>query len=1236
MSDSRAAASGPPPFAGDARFEPLGFLGRGAAGCVYRVLDRELQSVVALKTIAVRAAEPIYRLKREFRALAGIVHANLVQLHDLVVSDDVCFFTMELVEGPDFVEYVRGEAGDAEGHLYRFLDAAPQLVRGLAALHGAGRLHRDVKPSNVRVDPRGRVVILDFDLAALLDELGGRDAAAGEVAGTFAYMAPEQTWGLEVGPAADWYALGVVFHEALTGRLPSDGRPAALAREGSAGPIAVPAWEVSLPERLRELVASLLRPEPQRRPGAGAILEALGAMGAAREPARPQRSAPAPLAFVGRTLELSQLRGIFEATGGPRIAGVHGPSGIGKTELVRRLLAELEGEGGAWILSGRCHPQESVPFKALDPIVDALSGHLLAHDLAELAALLPEGAAALARLLPVLARVPALSGAGDEDRLDVVEVRRRGVGALREILARIARARPLVVWIDDAQWSDADSAGLLGELLRPPAAPPLFLLLSYRSEDRDGVELLRIVRELAREFSSLRFEELKLAPLDPEESLDLARRLCPAALAPGAEVEALIAEAGGSPFFLAELTWYLRARAGTGSAMAGLRLGDVISGRLADLLEPERRVLELVSLCGRPTERSLVLEAAGLGERGRPLVQRLEGLGFVRTAAAGERARVETYHDRIRETVSDRLSSVELVQRHRALAVTFEASGRVEADILAHHFHGAGELPRAADHALSAADRASGALAFLRAAELYRAAREWDPRGAERDRTLLTREADALAKAGRLVEGGRLFQRAALGAPRLEALELRRRAAEHLVSGGELDEGLAALEALLADLGLRFPRTPRRALLAAGARLLALAARGIDVAPAATALDEEERIRIDTCYGAAKNLVDSDALRGIYFSIRSLERALRAREAQRLARSLSVVGGSLSVVGGPLLARLGERMMRRADGIAAELASPELWGTIDVSRGEVLMLAGHCRQAVERCDAGVRRLSQECQGYVLESNVGRAMALRALEELGRMAEMEVRARELRDAAAAVGNRYAETQGSQFIAIARIACGDVAGAREMARHQLAHWSRRGFHIQHFYAERILVLCDLYEGRPEQGWERLRAAEPELRGSGLLRIPLTRTDYLSLRAQLALACAFEDPAGRSARLRAGTRAVRRLERERRADAALHAQLVRAGMASLLGDAPAAVALLDRAIEMGEAGDMALRAACARLRRAEVLDDDAALEAARAEMRACGVASPERWAAIYAPGFAASGQGEPRAEAEVRLRA
>src|SRR4029453_5383517 len=148
-------------FSGTDRFTVLRRLGAGGMGVVYEVQDNARGEGVALKTLRNATPGGVYRLKHEFRSLAGVVHPNVVCLYELIVEDAWCFFTMELVKGVNFVGYVRGSSRTSL-EIDHLASAFRQLVDGVTALHRLGKLHRDIKPSNILVTPEGRVVILDF------------------------------------------------------------------------------------------------------------------------------------------------------------------------------------------------------------------------------------------------------------------------------------------------------------------------------------------------------------------------------------------------------------------------------------------------------------------------------------------------------------------------------------------------------------------------------------------------------------------------------------------------------------------------------------------------------------------------------------------------------------------------------------------------------------------------------------------------------------------------------------------------------------------------------------------------------------------------------------------------------------------------------------------------------------------------------------------------------------------
>ncbi len=361
-----------------------------------------------------------------------------------------------------------------------------QLSHGLNFLHSAGKLHRDVKPGNVLVTLDGRVVLLDFGLATEMDRTGQHLSLQPRLLGTIAYMAPEQAACLPVSPASDWYAVGAMLFEALTGRTPFDGSPVQiLMHKQQLDPPSPREFVADLPDDLVQLCEDLLKRDPAHRPSGAEVIRRLG--GAAAAPITPL---PAETALVGRGEHLQKLAGAFESMrqGNTVVVSIHGPSGAGKTALIRRFLDEVEQQGDTVVLSGRCYEQESMPYKVLDCLIDALSHYLESLPWLKVEAVLPRDVTPLARLFPVLRQVPAIDSAPRRgpEASDPGELRRRALAGLRELLARLGDRQPLVLAIDDLQWGDEDSAAVLADLLSPADRPSLLLLASYRSEDANN------------------------------------------------------------------------------------------------------------------------------------------------------------------------------------------------------------------------------------------------------------------------------------------------------------------------------------------------------------------------------------------------------------------------------------------------------------------------------------------------------------------------------------------------------------------------------------------------------------------------------------------------------------------------------------------------------------------------------------------------------------------------------
>jgi serine/threonine protein kinase len=195
-------------------------------GEVYRARDTRLARDVAVKVLPAALsldAERIARLEGEARLLATLNHPHIATIHSLEVSNGVCALVMELIEGPTLAEHLAGRALP----MNRTLEVARQIADALAAAHARGIVHRDLKPANIKLTGSGAVKILDFGLAQAVgpdDRDAGTPGEASDVpiredliAGTPAYMSPEQARGERVDQRADVWAFGCVLYEMLTG-----------------------------------------------------------------------------------------------------------------------------------------------------------------------------------------------------------------------------------------------------------------------------------------------------------------------------------------------------------------------------------------------------------------------------------------------------------------------------------------------------------------------------------------------------------------------------------------------------------------------------------------------------------------------------------------------------------------------------------------------------------------------------------------------------------------------------------------------------------------------------------------------------------------------------------------------------------------------------------------------------------------------------------------------------------
>jgi len=1115
---------------------------------------------------------------------------------------------------------------------YRRLRAAlPQLILGVQALHRAEILHRDLKPSNVLVDTQGRVVAADFGLVAELKPAAGhRNENApqhatddGDLVGTVSHMSPEQVMGHRLTEASDWYAVGVILYEALTGVLPLMGSKVEILTQKQTIDPPPPAELIpGVPIDLNSLCRELLHRDPDRRLSGSQIISRLDRASAAAPAANAASGNPGwTLPFVGRNDLLDDLHSSFNAmcVGTAIVVHVSGRSGVGKSRLVQQFLDQLAGKPGTVVLQGRCYENESVPYKAIDSLLDSLSQYLRSRTAEEIQSLVPRDMGLLARVFPVLSQVSAVL---DSPQIlpvpDRRELRRRAFAALRELLARLGDRHPLVLCIDDLHWGDVDSAEILQELTRTPRPPRLMLLVSYRSENLAQNPCLRVLQSDVGNRSAQRY--MKVKPLAPEDARDLARQLL---VHQPADVDSVIQwvaeESRGMPYFILELIQHLSVgihvdqNADQGE---GIDLDGVLWRRVERLPEPSRSLLEILAVAGQPLPAGQALAAADLEADRHTLIALLKSEQLVHTFGPRLTDEIGIFHDRIRESVIAHVSLAVRRKHHEKLALALEQAG-ADAERVADHYQGAGKLRKAGEHYYQAAEQASESLAFDRAARLYRLALDRLPAEPPQQAALQIKLGDALANAGRGVEAATHYQAAAERLPD-QGAQLERLAAYQYCISGHVAEGRAAFQRVLSRYGMSLASSPSRALLSLLRRRLQLWLRGLEFQQSsAEHADPQQLERIDVVWSVAAGLSMFDVVEAADFQARNVLLSLSAGEPVRLARSLAWEAAHLSNLGGSTQRRV-EKLLDAAERLAGDTDSPYATGVIAMSSGAAAWTNGRWHAALNQLQQADKILRGQCTNVAWELGTTNTFLVWSLMYLGELNQLCRRVETLMNEARQRGDLYAETTHGAFsVPMSHLVHDRPLEASESIRHSLAQWSHRGFHVQHSIALMAGAYIDFYQGHGLESHRRYQQQWRHLRRSHLLRIQALKIFNLHLRARAALMAAAERRSAR-ALLRAAARDARRIAGENMPYGAPHAEHLFAGVAAAKGDLDGALRHLTVAQSGYEAADMKLFAVAMQRRRGELVGgQQGGLLIAQADrgMRGEGVENPARFCDAFA---------------------
>jgi hypothetical protein len=913
---------------------------------------------------------------------------------------------------------------------------------------------------------------------------------------------------------------------------------------------------------------------------------------------------------------------------------VSGVSGAGKSSLIEHFLAEAHAELGALALRSRCHHRESVRYNAVDGLIDTLSRHLVGQPEDRLEAIMPGGLPALVTMFPVLGRIswPRIAMDDNAYLADPQLLVKQAIEALGQLIRHISAGRPLVLWIDDLQWSDPGSIPLLASILSGGGGPVL-TLLSYRSEDIHSEAVVIAIEEGEAGSLPIEVRKLLVGPLEPQHVAELMRQVSgsSATLDPGRLDEVLQASAG-LPFFVLQFaaeaeTPTPETRLSTVSNPAGKSdVNRLVTRRLASLSPAQRTILEIVAVAGRPIADTTVIRVGAHESASGREIYRLMNQNLLRKAEVGGAGAVETNHERIRAAVLDAMS--EPAKRGRHLAIAEELAREAEQDhpMLVEHFLAADEAQRAFDHALLAARAARRRLAFPQAIDFLRlAARLKDPLA---DQAALAVElAGALADAGRSSEAADLFLRAAQAnradpraASACEAL-----AARHLLFSGRLNESRALHRKLFTDLGIAFPDSVNGAIRMSIVNRFAFAIGLRRLKPArAVASRDLDTARVDTLWAAAIGFLMLDFVVGDALLTRFMREAAALGEHSRLIRATALEASAMANIGQPWTMRRAEKLLVRSAALAAQSPDPYDSVVLLTCRMSVLWQRGLWREAAELAQQAIEKHRRECVRYDFVVSIAQNFRIAALAMAGALQTLRADALEGIAEARARGDVYVSRALRSgyyvYAALADDSAASIIADSEALLKDLPSDRFTSLHWLHFIATTNALV---YAGEPWEAWALIERQWPLIRSAGFLRLGCIGAHLFEFRARVSLSCAAAGPPpaafGAWTRSRLGKLAAQDAAHIARRPFLSHAQAtaaaIRAAIAAAEGDTERQATELETARRGFEGAGMALHQHAAVLRLAALPSRASAWssEDSLGHLAREGVQRPERLAAF-----------------------
>ncbi len=713
----------------DSRYQLKKFLGGGRVGKVYLAKDAKTNTNVAIKILTDRPHLERERnlFLREFSAVQTLNHPGVVKVYDQGTD----YFTMEYVEGEPLSKLKGSDVA-------QIFEVGMDITRVLEYIHRQGVIHRDLKPENIKLCGLCQVKILDFGFAIGHDVANLLAVGNTDIAGTLNYMAPEVIKGFQVDPRADLYSLGIIFYELVTGHLPSKSSDilTTVVKQVETTPPPPSYYNPKITPGFEEIILKLIAKSPAKRfQAADELLSAMMRLAGRSEILRIKidrgRKFLYPPKFVGREKELQQMYNSFVKAmkGRGKLLLLRGEDGIGKTALISQFQANYP-VPGTLFLEVECDNTLTDAWAAFGQIAYELFKFLEKSASPLLAGIQRWGQILLA-IAPPLAVKSYFVGISAESANNE-EVLLQGMS---EFLIEISRTHPLGIFIDNMEWLDHSSLGLLNRLLAMSQDHPIFICGTYRGAGQQSSFEKLVPRLLAKKSC----EEIVLERLSKQEIEAMLGSMIGKEEIQ-ADVLDKIAEVSRGIPLLAEETIKNMADDGLVFRQGGvwqIEVDDLRKIRRPSILEDtlikkyeeldagSKRIIQLAAVIGRRFPRLLLEKICKMPDRElEDALRSLVSLGFLTQLSDNLQIGFVIGSPRLAELLYERLLPKTKEAVHEEVAKQLEQLPNIEnrAEELAHHYFSANLKRKSVPYWIAAGDSHAKQYAYVAAIQAYQKA----------------------------------------------------------------------------------------------------------------------------------------------------------------------------------------------------------------------------------------------------------------------------------------------------------------------------------------------------------------------------------------------------------------------------------------------------------------------------------------------------------------------------------